>query len=308
MPAPSLSLLSRLWLLEPDAATLGRAIDAGLPGGEDPSAISPAWTDLFLLNVYPYGSAFTDPSGELNGPSAAWAEERFHAAAYDPPELATAGAPDHAGLCLGYLAHLEGTGSADPDFAAWMLDWLPVCAIAVERQPAPHPFYRALAEASRETLLARAPEGLPSEKNALPAVASQAGEDELTLSTVVRRLLAPAASGFFLSRSRLGAVAMAAGMRLPFGSRHDVARALFEAAGESGRVERVLEGLRLEAAAWEESYSTIARAHPAWSGCAEKWQARLAETRSLLSGMAGILDSPLEVEYGSEEKIESGGP
>jgi hypothetical protein len=33
----------------------------------------------------------------------------------------------------------------------------------------------------------------------------------------------------------------------------------------------------------------------------------VAETRALLSGMAGILDSPLEVEYGSEERIETGG-
>jgi hypothetical protein len=136
----------------------------------------------------------------------------------------------------------------------------------------------------------------------------EAEETELNLSTVVRRLLAPAASGFFLSRSRLGAIAMDAGMRLPFGSRHGVARALFVAAGEPGRVERVLEGLRLEAAAWEEAYSKAAREHPAWSGCAAKWESRLAETRALLTEMARILDSPLEVEYGSEERIGTGGP
>jgi TorA maturation chaperone TorD len=307
VPAPALSLLSRLWLSEPDAATLALANDAGIPCEDNPAAMSAAWTDLFLLNVYPYGSAFTDASGELNGPSAAWAAERFRSADYDPPELATSGAPDHAGLCLGYLAHLGETGRSDPEFLAWALEWIPVCSLAVERQPAPPPFYRALAEATREILLARASSPLP-EHNLLPAIQPEAEESELNLSAVVRRLLAPAASGFFLSRSRLGAIALDAGMRLPFGSRHDVARALFEAAGESGRVEVVLEGLGLEADAWDASYSRIADASPGWASRAAKWRGRVVETRALLSGMAGILDSPLELEYGSEERIGTGGP
>src|SRR5262249_13681877 len=280
--------------------------EAGLPWDDDLAAMSAAWTDLFLLNVYPYGSAFTDVSGELNGACAVWAEERFQSAGYDPSELRTAGAPDHAGLCLGYLAHLEELGRSDPEFLAWTLDWIPVCALAVERQPATHPLYAALAGMTREALLARSADSVGAE-NVLPSLPPERGEEELTLSMVVRRLLAPAASGFFLSRSRLGAIALDAGMRLPFGSRHDVARALFEAAGESGRVERVLEGLRLETAAWEESYSTIVREHPDWAGRAAKWRSRLANTRALLSEMKGILDSPLEVEYGSEERIGTGG-
>src|SRR5262245_7179682 len=83
MPAPAFSLLSRLWLAEPNAQTLALAAEVGLPCTDDPAAMSAAWTDLFLLNVYPYGSAFTDPAGELNGPSTAWAEERYASADYD---------------------------------------------------------------------------------------------------------------------------------------------------------------------------------------------------------------------------------
>lgn len=300
---PTLSLLSRLWLSEPDAETLALARESGFRLAQDPAALAAVWTDLFLLNVYPYGSAFTDPSGELNGPSALFAQARFEAAGYDPPELATAGAPDHAGLCLGFLAHLEASGRRDPDFLAWALDWIPVCLLAVERQPSPHPFYRSLVSATREALLARA-EAAPRRDD---APAAPPVEDELDLSAVVRRLLAPAVSGFFISRSRLGAVALEAGMRLPFGSRYEVARSLFEAAGESGRVERVLDGLRGEARAWEEAYAALAQAHPGWSRTAAKWRGRLGATLDLLSEMGRILDTPIEVEYGNGEQIGGGG-
>src|SRR5205814_8671464 len=79
---------------------------------------------------------------------------RYAAAGYQPPDLARTGAPDHAGLCLGFLAHLAAGGHEDSEFLSWTLDWLPVCALAVERQPQAHPFYRDLAAATREVLLA----------------------------------------------------------------------------------------------------------------------------------------------------------
>ena len=53
---PTLSLLSRLWLSEPDAEALARAREAGLSAAADPPTLAAAWTDLFLLNVYPYGA------------------------------------------------------------------------------------------------------------------------------------------------------------------------------------------------------------------------------------------------------------
>ena len=74
---PPLSLLSRLWLSEPDAALLRNAVDAGFPQAsiED---LALAYADLFLLNVYPYGSVYLDSSGELNGaPTAELVRERL---------------------------------------------------------------------------------------------------------------------------------------------------------------------------------------------------------------------------------------
>jgi TorA maturation chaperone TorD len=299
MTKPTLSLLSRLWLAEPDKETLASAVEAGLADA-DPSDLASAWTDLFLLNVYPYGTAFTDISGELNGPAAAAASRRYDAEGYQPPELSGTGAPDHAGLCLGFLAHLAAQGREDPPFLAWTLDWLPVCALAVERQPFAHPFYRDLAAATRETLFSMPASTAAASEDLAPVLQTDSDdEEEVGLSRVVRFLLAPAASGLFLSRSRLGALALEAGLRLPFGSRFDVARSLFEAAGENGRVEPVLEALSREAESWDAAYTAQAREHASWRMRAAVWRGRIAATRERLTEMARLLDSPLELEYGN---------
>jgi len=283
---PTLSLLSRLWLAEPDAETLSRAFEAGLPGA-DQVDLAAAWTDLLLLNVYPYGTVFTDISGELNGPAAAAVAYRYAAAGYRPPELAGAGAPDHAGLCLGFLSHLAAQREEDTPFLGWTLDWLPVCALAVERQPSAHPFYRDMAAATREVLLSDSSVSASAAPEDLAPVleARDETEEEVDLSRVVGFLLAPAASGFFLSRSRMGALALEAGLRLPFGSRFDVGRSLFEAAGECGRVEPVLAALSGEAEAWDAAYSVLAREHVSWRASAGVWRARIAATRKRLSEM-----------------------
>ena len=276
-----------------------RAVEAGLPCGA-PVDLAAAWTDLFLLNVYPYGTAFTDITGELNGPAAAAASRRYEVAGYRPPELDGTGAPDHAGLCLGYLAHLAAQGREDPPFLAWILDWLPVCALAVERQSFAHPFYRGLAAATRESLFALESGPALASEDLAPVLEERSETDEeVGLSRVVRFLLAPAASGFFLSRSRLGELGLEAGVRLPFGSRFDVARSLFEAAGECGRVEPVLAALSGEAEAWDAAYAAQVREHPSWRTRAADWRGRLAATRQRLEEMSRILDVPLELEHGN---------
>ena len=297
MNRPTLSLLSRLWLSEPDTEALVLAREAGLTSAGDAPAIAAAWTDLFLLNVYPYGTAFTDITAELNGPAAAAAARRYAAAGYQPPELARTGAPDHAGLCLGFLAQLADGGQDDLEFLSWTLDWLPVCALAVERQPQAHPFYRDLAAATRDVLLAGPPAPAGATADFEPVLdAGAEPDDELDLSRVVRFFLAPAACGLFLSRSRLGGLALEAGLRLPFGSRFEVARALFEAAGEWDRVGPVLDALAAEVEAWDTAYSALARDHALWETRAGAWRLRLGATKERLAEMRLTLDIPLEPE------------
>lgn len=151
-PNSNLDLLSRLWLREPDAS------------------MASAYADLFLLNVYPYGTTFTDPSGELNGPAAEQAARRYEKGGFGPPELFEVGAPDHVGLCLGFLEHLGKKGETDVEFSAYLLEWIPICCLAVEREPSAHPFYKAMAELTRQRLMEDIPDSLP-----LPARGERVG-------------------------------------------------------------------------------------------------------------------------------------
>jgi TorA maturation chaperone TorD len=137
-------LLSHLWLHEPDADAITHAVaELGLPPATTDELAS-AYADVFLLNVYPYGTAFTDPSGELNGPAAQQIAALYEAHGYQPPELNAVGAPDHVGLCLGFLGEL-----GELEIRELSLDWIAVCCLAVERESAAPPFYRALASTTR---------------------------------------------------------------------------------------------------------------------------------------------------------------
>jgi TorA maturation chaperone TorD len=296
---PSFGLLSRLWLAEPDARALdaARAIGSLSPHAGDVSALSAAYAELFLLNVYPYGTVFTDPSGELNAPGAEKAARRYEAAGYAPPEIFEVGAPDHAGLGLGLLAHLAERGDADGGFLSSLLDWLPVCCLAVEREPSAHPFYRALGGLTRESLLENAGSAAASPPEPPEAVDAEA---EIGLPDVVEYLVAPARSGFFLSRSAFGRISRSAGLQIPFGSRWDVAATMLSAAGESGRVPELLTLLEGEAAQWAEAFQQWSERYPGWVPFAERWLGRIASTRQRLDGMRVLSLRPLDFEPAEE--------
>ena len=340
MNESALGLLSRLWLREPDSATLtdSREIPTLALHVGEPDEMAAAYADLFLLNVYPYGTAFTDPSGELNGPAAARAARRYEERGYRPAELFEVGAPDHVGLGLGYLDHLAEGGGKDAELFSSLSEWVPICCLAVEREPSAHPFYRAVAATTRDQVLEGAllchseerasprhseerASPCHSEERASPCHSEErsdeesvalskgpqiprsarddttvADEEEISLSNVVRFLLAPARSGIFLSRGKIGHLARAAGMPLPFGSRFDVAHLLFQTAGENGKVGMVLDRLEEELTAWETEYRAWAAEHPRWTPASTRWLQRTAETRRRLDEMREVLENPPELE------------
>ncbi len=307
-----LDLLSSLWLHEPDEGTLARSCEElDLPKAK-PAELAVAFTDLFLLNVYPYGTIFTEPLGELNGPAAHQVAKQFEAHGYAPPELNQAGAPDHLGLCLGFLAHMYifrvkrhlsrvTFMSESSEFLYDLLSWAPVCCLAVEREPSAHPFYRALAARTREELLR-----MYSEKQEMKtsfsspvfreSLSPRQEEEDIRLHDILQFLLAPARCGMFLSRSRLGEWGRVLGLPLPFSSRYDVAESLFAAAGQSGQVEALLDRLAQEAEAWERAYQTWAKADPTWAGFSAAWIERIQVALGLLNEMQGLLSQPLELE------------
>ncbi len=310
----SLILLSRLWLHEPDDDTINRShTELGLPLA-DLLDLASAYTDLFLLNVYPYGTVFTDPDGELNGADARQVAALYEAHDYHPIELMQVGAPDHVGLCLGFLAHAEEMRLEIRDFVPGLLEWSPVCCLAVEREPAAHPFYHALAVRTREDLLVKSVLTIVNGASHIAdydwqyvmddkryaisnsRYAIRVDDDEIRLRDIVRFFLAPARCGMFLSRSRLGQLARKLGMRLPFGSRFDVAKILFEAAGESGLTTELVRMLSAEIEEWAAAYRTWATEYPAWQPFAKRWLARLDGARQMLALMREALEKPLELE------------
>jgi len=297
-----LNLLSSMWLHEPDEGTLARASEELHLPMVTPAELAVAYTDLFLLNVYPYGTVFTDPSGELNGPGAERVGALFERHGYHPPELGEAGAPDHLGLCLGFLALLAGKHEVSRGhFASDFLAWAPVCCLAVEREPSAHVFHRALAARTRETLLDKFSEKQESRTEFSTLVFRDSSpqwpvEDEIRLRDILHFLLAPARCGMFLSRSRLGELGRGLGQRLPFSSRYDVAESLFAAAGQSGQVEALLDRLAEEADAWETSYRAWADAYPAWADLSTQWTGRTQAARRTLNEMRALLSRPLELE------------
>ncbi len=269
------ALLSHLWLHEPDADTTVRAVaEFGLPPAA-PAELASAYADIFLLNVYPYGTAFTDPSSELNGPEAQQVAALYEAHGYQPPELNSVGAPDHLGLCLGFLAAGHGQDGILP----YILDWAPVCCLAVEREPSAHPFYRALAARTRQLLLTE-----HTITNYQLPITNYNPDDELTLRDLVRFFLAPARCGVFLSRSRLGQLAKELGTRLPFGSRFEVAEMLFASAGEAEQIEPLLTALETEVSAWATTYQSWAGQWP-FAGI---WLARTGEAARTLAEMRAL--------------------
>lgn len=285
----TLPLLARLWLHEPDANTLFRAVnELGFPEA-DPITLASAYTDVFLLNVPPYGTAFTDPSGELNGPEAQHLAALYEAHDYAPPELSAVGAPDHVGLCLGFMQHVEALRPTAPigDGAAW----IPICCLAVEREPSAPSFYRALAVRTREWLMTHHPWPAAEVNQPLAVRATRSADDEVSLRDLVRFWLAPARCGVFLSRSRLGQMANQLGMRLPFGSRFEVAELLFASAGESHQVESLIGALQSDVGAWQSEYRAWAQRHPEWRPFGKLWLTRTAEAARTLADMQQIVEA-----------------
>lgn len=282
-------LLSQLWLHEPDAETVARAVnELGLPPA-DPAELASAYADVFLLNVPPYGTVFTDPEGEMNGAEAQHVRVLFEARGYCPPELTSVGAPDHVGLCLGFL---NAIGLESGELS---LDWIAVCCFAVEREPSAHGFYRTLANRTRAMLLGH-PETIKPKPQSpifnLPLPIAHSPGQEVSLRDLIRFFLAPARCGLFLSRSRLGRMANALELRLPFGSRFDVAERLFAAAGETGQVARLMDTLAAEIGEWRLAYRQWGEKHPAWRSSLEVWLGRTEQARRVLARMREVASDP----------------
>lgn len=154
-----LRVLGDAWLREPDDALLARL--AALPPLRDVAAASVqdelavAYAELFLQAIPPYASLFLSEDAMLNSDAAERAQRSYGRAGFTIETEWRAGAADHLGVQLHFIAYLM-----DAESPAWktflnehVLTWAPVCCLAVERADVT-PFYSELARLTRDVLLA----------------------------------------------------------------------------------------------------------------------------------------------------------
>lgn len=242
-----------------------------------------AYTDVFLMQCYPYASVYLGEEGMLGGEARDRIAGFWRALGLTPPPE-----PDHLAALLGFHAGLcqsDGSAAARAQAAfLWehLLSWLPPYLDKVKSAGSAvyadwaALLYRTLAaEAERLGLQPR----LPLHLREAPALTAPAVGDEALL----RALLAPARSGVLLTRSDLARLCRERGLGLRMGERRFVLeKAIAQDAGG------VLAWLGEEA----RSAAVAHRRHAVLSGpIARFWSDRAAATASLLDGLAATCRS-----------------
>ena len=86
-------------------------------------------------------------------------------------------------------------------------------------------------------------------------------------------------------------MAKALGMRLPFGSRFEVAEMLFASVGEQGEIGALLTTLATEVNAWAQEYRGWAEKYPGWQPAAEVWLSRTDTAIQTLASLRQIVEA-----------------
>jgi TorA maturation chaperone TorD len=223
------------------------------------------YTNLFVLNLYPYASVYLGPEGMLGGEGRDRIAGFWRALGLVPPAE-----PDHLTLMLSQYAKLCELAEATPDGSKraalvnarhaylyeHLLSWLPVYLDKLA-ELAP-PTYAAWGEMLETTLMDEARQldaaawrvvPLALRVSEQPALGIDVGID-VGIDDVLKRLLAPARSGMLLVQADLTRAARALGLGLRIGERRFVLRALLSQAPDA-----VVEWIRVEANAWAERHA-----------------------------------------------------
>jgi hypothetical protein len=202
-----------------------------LPGRPDPAD----YTDLFVLQLWPYASIYVGAEGKLGGEARDRAAGFWRALHLTPP-----GDPDHLAALLGLYATLAENEASEQDPARrrlrhrsrhallWehLLSWLPIYLAKLNEIGSP--FYRAWSGLLSDALLSEArtigaPDELPLHLREAPKLADPAAEGA---DSFMAGLLSPVCCGMVLVRDDLARAARELGLGLRQGERTYVLKAL----------------------------------------------------------------------------------
>jgi len=280
----TVELMRALGLLaEPPSTEHERVADL-LGIGARPDASE--YTDLFILQLFPYASVYLSADGMLGGGPADRIAGVWRALGHVPPPE-----PDHLSALLGLYASLSESQASEEGEATRLLianagaallndhilSWLPVYLKAVEAHASA--FYGAwagmladtLRQAAQRTDYAAASNPHLACVSCLPDPRKAGGE------IFLEGLLTPAQCGLVLSRQDLIDAARALGLGSRIGERRYQLRALL-----SQDAERVLAWLGTESGHWADWHS-----NESWAPAPARthWLARSSHTRDLIGSL-----------------------
>jgi TorA maturation chaperone TorD len=276
-------LLRALAVLSEDAGEEQSRIFASLGIAE--CADRAAFTRLFVLALYPYASVYLGTEGMLGGAARESIAGFWRALALEPPAE-----PDHLAALLALYARLREDADAQDDAAArrllehaahalfWehLASWLPVY-VAHVRKHAAQP-YRRWAELLDAVLLDAATHGESAACSQhftnVPELADPRVEGA---EAFLASLLAPARSGFIMTRDDLAEAASAMGAGLRQGERRYVIAQMFGHDRDG-----MLAWLRLRARRAQEEHAALPAA---WGPARTFWCDRAAASERLFAAL-----------------------
>jgi TorA maturation chaperone TorD len=245
------------------------------------------YTDVFVLQLYPYASVYLGAEGMLGGEARDRVAGFWRALHLKPPPE-----PDHLAVLLSLYATLIEHEAGEGDAARralctesrrallWehLLTWLPQYLLRLRRLAAPA--YGAWADLLGKALVEEAsrlapPGTVPLHFRDLTGVADPREEGgEVFLGS----LLAPARAGFILIRADLADAARDLGLGLRQGERRYVLGALLSQDGPA-----TLAWLARLAVSWVEAEDALPSV---WEPVTDSWSARAGAAAELLSRLA----------------------
>jgi TorA maturation chaperone TorD len=272
-------------LAEPPVAETAHVAEA-LELGPMPEAAE--YTELFVFQLYPYGSVYLGAEGMLGGEARDRIGGFWRALGERPPVE-----PDHLALMLALYARLAEMEEGESDVVrrrSWraarkaflwehLLSWLPVYLDKLAEVATP--FYRGWGELLAQALIEESKAvgrqaRLPLHLRDAPGVFDPRRGGEV--GEFLQTLLAPVRSGMILLRSDLTRAAHALGLGVRLGERRFILKALFSQDGAG-----VLEWLAMEADRWAERHRLY---REPLGSVAASWEEKAVMTANLLRELA----------------------